>query len=75
MRSVSLDARLCTLSAHENFRENRANALFHAVPPERLRAENANCLRVEPIRVSSVGYFRRYTTVVSVLAGSGVGSP
>jgi hypothetical protein len=33
------------------------------------------CRRVEQIRVASEGYFRRYATVVSVLAGSGVGSP
>jgi hypothetical protein len=33
------------------------------------------CRRVRKISVSSERYLRRYTTVVSVSAGSGVGSP
>jgi hypothetical protein len=43
---------------------------------ERLRVANVNCLparRTDSHRPER--YFRRYTTVVSVSAGSGVGSP
>ena len=44
-------------------------------PAEGLTSMRIADRRVEQIAVSRESYFRRYTTVVSVSAGSGVGSP